>query len=109
MKLDKKTIIQLVVVVACFGGSAWVLLGYFSNARPVVNIPSAGTATGGTGASVNTNQAILPAGSSFDLPASIKKSGLNFTGKQYPKLDPKTDLGVNEKEFIKPVSAKTTE
>ena len=98
--MNKKSIIQAVVIVACFGGAGMVLYnGFFKNS-------SSDLATGvAPVANIANKEPILPFGalSENSLLSAFKKPKFLFGQQDYPKLDPGSDLGINEEELIKPL------
>ena len=85
--MNKKTIIQIVVIVGAFGASAVVLYnGLFKNASQV---PLNGTPTAAS------QDKILPFGDSFNYQfiAELKAKNFIFGAVNYPKVDPTTDIG----------------
>lgn len=101
MNLNKKTIIQLVIIVAAFIAAGIVLYnGFFSNKGPA----SSPTALSGP-ASSQAPQEILPYGESgFDF-SVLSNRPFVFSQIQYPKLDPNSEVGVLPSSMIaSPVS-----
>ena len=94
--MDKKKIIQIVVIVIAFGISALVLYnGFFkSSSKSALEslAPGAGTAS---------TQDILPNGSGLDF-GLLKQQHLRFGLVTYPKLDPKNEVGIPENQLIVP-------
>lgn len=95
--MNKKSIIQIVVIVVCMGASAIVV---YNNFFKKAEIPDSVLNAGAGVPQVPIDQPILPAGSSFDLTA-LKKSPLNFNLITYPKLDYPQDIGVDQMQMIK--------
>lgn len=92
--MNKKTIIQLVVIIGAFLGAGLVLYnGLFKDSiRPTSSSSSMTTAQG--------NQNILPYGDSLDF-SVLDKQNLLYKQMEYPKLDAKNDFGIPEDELIK--------
>ena len=116
--MNKKTIIQIVVITICFGGAGLVLYnGLFkkSGSNPTVTgiAPAAmvGGQSGQSGQSSESNEAVLPYGSlskdAFDK--VLKRQNFRFGRQNYPKLNPDSDLGVREENLIPPIEKKQTE
>jgi hypothetical protein len=122
--MNRKTIIQIVVIVFAFGGSGFVLYnGLFKkNAPPeapplpaIANIPNNPNAPASQTPSPIPGQSA--AGSkapvttlSGDLSTNLKildKNGLQY-GFKYPVLDPNTEIGVELPNLIIPASAATS-
>ena len=89
--MNRKTIIQLVIIIAAFGGAGVVLYnGFFSSPEPDVSV-----STTQSGAVSQSPGAILPYGSSLNLEIFHSKALANFqfTPSTYPKLNPQGDVG----------------
>jgi hypothetical protein len=96
--MNKKLIIQIVVIAVAFGASGFVLYnGFFKNS----GTPAVLSLTGGA-PSTGQDEAILPLGTSLDF-SVLKKQNLQFGNMQYPKLDP-TTVGIPENQLIKPIT-----
>ncbi|MDR3643014.1 MAG: hypothetical protein P4L74_05305 [Candidatus Doudnabacteria bacterium] len=96
MNMSKKTIIQLVIIVAAFGLAGVVLYnGFFSQGSPA-SAPATLVSSG----SPQTPQQILPYGSG-PLDFSVLSSRPFVFGQiQYQKLDPNSEVGVNPAAMI---------
>lgn len=95
--MNKKLIIQIVVIVIAFGASGIVLYnGFFKNGSSQPALGSAQTSAG------DQSQAILPYGSTLDF-SILKKQDLQFGTVQYPKVDPAL-VGIPENQLIKPIA-----
>ncbi len=113
--MNKKTIIQIVVITICFGGAGLVLYnGLFkkSGSNPTVTgIAPAAMGGGQSSQSSESNEAVLPYGSlskdAFDK--VLKRQNFRFGRQNYPKLNPDSDLGVREENLIPPIEKKQTE
>jgi len=105
--MNKKKIIQLIVVAACFGGSGLVLyFGYFKKNTPAVPV-SYNSALGvesmaGQAVTGAATEKILPYGDSLDLNKVIKTNKFEYRVITYPVLDPNTEIGIQPNELIKP-------
>jgi hypothetical protein len=104
--MDRKKIIQLVIIIAAFGGSGIILYnGMFKNASPVIPpVPGLDlSAASGTPTAVTGSQ-ILPYGDKFekkDLDGVLYNRGLVYGTIQYPILDP-AQVGVLPQNLIPP-------
>ena len=94
MELNKKTIIQLVIILVAFGLAGLVLYnGFFNNQSPPA--PSAVTAAAG-----QTPQTILPYGEgSLDF-SVLKSRPFVFNQIQYQTVDPSSEVGVSPYNMI---------
>jgi hypothetical protein len=95
--MDKKKIIEIVIVVVAFGGSAFVLYnGFFKNQA----VPPAAVTAGG---SVPSAAAILPYGSKMDF-APLSPSSPHpfvFGAVSYPALNASSEVGVLPQDLFK--------
>lgn len=122
--MERKKIIQIVVVVACFAGSGVVLYnGFFSKPKintvpvmvPGAGIPgspggapaaagpqaSSGTSGGAPSAVSNGSSALLPyGGQKFDF-SNFEKRKLQFDLVNFPTINTSTDVGVDVPAMIK--------
>ena len=87
MPINKKTIIQIVVIVVAFGGSGLVLYnGYFKNKADSLaavqnsqGVMSGDLGNSGVAATGGSSQQILPYGASLDFDKVFKKRILKFS------------------------------
>jgi hypothetical protein len=93
--LNRKTIIQIVVIIVAFGGSGFVLYNGIFKKSPQVpitlslnGVPAASSMSG------MANEKILPYGQSLDISGVLQKQNLSFGAVTYPKLDPNQKIGV---------------
>lgn len=108
MPINKKTIIQIVVIVVAFGGSGLVLYnGYFKNKADSLaavqnsqGVMSGDLGNSGVAATGGSSQQILPYGASLDFDKVFKKRILNFGLVDYPKLQPQLDVGISETDLV---------
>jgi hypothetical protein len=91
--MNKKTIIEIVISVVAFGGSAFVLYQGLHTAPP----PTAGAVS--TPAVSLGN--ILPFGDNLDF-SILEKQKFQYGATQYKVLDPSQEVGVGVKDLIKP-------
>lgn len=93
--MNKKTIIQLVIIVVAFGAAGVVLYnGFFSGGSPAVNQTGATAST--------TTQDILPYGENLDFSQALNPKRFQYNQLVYPVLDPKNDVGISEQNLITP-------
>ena len=102
--MNKKNLIQIVIICACFAASGIVIYNNFIkkpsySAVIPQNLPSAAVA--------NINEPILPNGNNFDL-SRIKNSKLRFNLVDYPRVEYPIDVGVDEQNLIKPIQLMQT-
>jgi hypothetical protein len=115
--MNKKNIIQIVVVVICFGGAGLVLYnGLFkkgSSSPVATTAPGAQTALPGQTAPTavvgsQNSEVVLPFGplskEAFDK--VLKRQNFRFGRLSYPKLNPDLDLGIQEENLIPPIEKK---
>jgi hypothetical protein len=100
--MNKKTI-QILVIVAAFGGSGWLVYSNFfksPSAGPV--LPGLTTGVGVTASSSSqVSSGLEPSlGGPMDF-TILRKNGLEY-GFRYPKLATTTDIGVELTEILKP-------
>lgn len=109
--MNRKTIIQVVVIVAAFAISGIVIYnGFFSGPSlpPVPVEMLGGTGASSTAGSVADSQNLLPYGSSFDYQKidDLKKRNFQFGIVQYPVLDP-AEVGKDVNTLIQPPAPAT--
>ena len=92
--MNKKLIIQIIIIVAAFGAAGYVLYtGFFGGGGS----PDSGSA--GLVSAAKTPKDILPYGSTLDF--GVLKSGRFVFGQlQYPKLDVGTEIGISKENLI---------
>ncbi len=91
--MNKKQIIQIVIIVGAFIGAGVILYnGFFKNSNDAGVQSLAGQTPGQA-------QAILPKGGSLDFNI-LKKQNLQFNQASYPVLDPKTEIGIPEEALV---------
>ena len=94
--LNKKTIIQLVVIVVAFGAAGLVLYnGMFKSNN------SASVATGSLSSSAQAAEEILPYGGSLNFQVLDPKR-FQYNQITYQKLDPKAEVGISPDSLIVP-------
>lgn len=111
--MNKKQIIQTLIVVGAFGAAGFVLFeGGVFNSTPTPILQSAPpilpSAAGGVGAKagsgsgpVSTGNAILPYGDKLDF-SVIDPSRFDYNQFEFGKVDPKKDIGIDPKDLIIP-------
>jgi hypothetical protein len=105
--LNKKTIIQLVVIVVAFGAAGLVLYnGFFSNnnassSAVVSDVPFQSMST-----STSTSaQSILPYGDTLDFSKVLDSTRFQYNQIDYPQIDPQNDVGISQDSLITPAPA----
>ena len=95
--MDKKTIIQSVIITVCFLGTGIVLFKGFSGGSSS-SLPA-------TNQTLNpgTTEKILPGGDKFDIDTTLGKHKLQFGRYSYPKLDFGSEVGKPETELVSPL------
>jgi hypothetical protein len=96
--MNKKQIIQLVVILLAFGGAGFVLYrgGIF------------GTSSAGIGSTQTlvesgiVSQPLLPYGETLDFKQALDADRFNYNQFEFGKLDPKTEVGIDENLLIVP-------
>jgi hypothetical protein len=89
--MNKKTIIQIVIIVGAFAASGMVLYnGLFKNSTPDLSLSASDGAAG-----AGSNEKILPYGDKLDFKTVLEKQNLQFDIVDYPKLDPQAEVGVD--------------
>ncbi|MBL8029784.1 MAG: hypothetical protein JNN11_00885 [Candidatus Doudnabacteria bacterium] len=94
--MNKKNLIQVLVIVACFAASGIVIYNNFLK-KPA--LPSSQMAPV---SQAQVEAPILPNGSAFDL-APVKNSKLRFNLIEYPRLNFNQDVGLPEDQVLKPL------
>lgn len=106
--MDRKKLIQIVVIVMCLGGSVVVLYrGFFK--KPIVNVlPPAATTVqteGGAGGAFAA-ETILPYGDDLEgeLKRVLSRNNLQYQTVILPKFDP-AEVGISTNDLVKPLPA----
>lgn len=112
--MNKKTIIQVIIIILCFGGAGFVLYnGMFKKNGSTAEVLPATVMNGNNSkeASNLNDREVLPYGPLNDdaFDKVLKKQKFNFGGQNYPKLDPGSDLGVWEDRLVPPLEKKSVE
>jgi len=98
--MNKKTIIQIVVIAGAFLASGIVLYSGFSgNNPPPLGGPAAGVA-------VPTAESLMPYGATFDYQKldDLRSKNFQYGVVRYPKVDVSQDVGLNTlSDLMKPV------
>jgi hypothetical protein len=94
--MNKKTIIQLVIIVVAFGAAGLVLYnGFYGNnnapVQPAGGIPSLPTA-----------QEILPYGKTLDFSKALDPNRFQYNQINYSQLDPQNEVGISQDSLIVP-------
>jgi hypothetical protein len=96
--MNKKNLVQIVIIFACFSASGVVI---YNNFLKKADLPS--ELTGQViKPGVQPDAPILPGGASFDLDV-ISKAKFRFNLLDYPKLKPESEVGVEEQNVLKPL------
>lgn len=92
--MNKKLVIQIIIIVAAFGGAGMVLYnGFFNNKGASVEVSTIGSDSG---------EKVLPYGETLDLTV-LNSRPLQFNTISYPKLEPSQDVGIPESLLIAPL------
>jgi hypothetical protein len=102
--MNKKSIIQIVIIVICFGVAGMVLYNGFFKGPSSDLTTSVNPVSGGA-----KKEPILPFGSLTEssLVNAFKKPKFLFGQQEYPKLEPGFDIGIREEDLIKPLAEPT--
>lgn len=105
--MNKKTI-QILVIVAAFLASGFVLYnGFLKNRSETPSVldtsalPGTATPAASGGSTVTNPSEILPYGTSLDFKKVLDKQPLRFNAFEYPKVNTTTEVGVLEKDLVK--------
>jgi hypothetical protein len=99
MRMNKKTIIQLVIIVVAFGAAGLILYnGFFNNSS---SSPQAGIAGSSQSAS-SSAQGILPYGDTLDFSKTLDSNRFQYNQITYPQLDPQNDVGISPENLVIP-------
>jgi hypothetical protein len=99
--LNKKIIIQIVVIIMAFAGSGLVLYNGMFKKNSSVPLASMSGITQTGISSGATAEKILPYGEALDFKGVLNKQGLSYGALAYPVLDEKQDIGVKQQDMIK--------
>lgn len=97
--MNKKNIIQIIIIFACFAASGIVIYNNFIK-KPSLPLELSQGSNAPQAAQVEAP--ILPNGEVFDL-AEIRNSKFRFNLLDYPKLNYASEVGTNEQDFLKPL------
>jgi hypothetical protein len=101
--MNKKTIIQLIIIVVAFGAAGLILYNGFFNNNSTAS--PAGTA-GVPGSSASTSpQSILPYGGTLDFSKVLDSNRFQYNQIDYPQLDPQNDIGISPENLVTPAPA----
>lgn len=101
--MNKKTIIQIIVIVCAFGAAAVVLYnGFFKNGNQ-----AAFSSVVQNSDSAQKIQQVLPYGNSLDFDLILYQKQLQYHLVDYPKLDPKSEVGIPQSNLITPLTTNT--
>jgi hypothetical protein len=94
--MNKKTMIELVIVVVAFGASGLVLYnGIFSGNNNSALQPANSNST-------SSQEDILPYGSGLNFDDAIKPSQFIYNKMQYPQVD-KSEIGIPPQNLVLPL------
>lgn len=96
--MNKKQIIQIVIVVAALSAAGIVLYnGFHKNSEQ----PALMAALPGSSQTSGSQQikSILPGGTTLDF-SVLTKRNLNYHQATYPKLDPSSEIGILENNLV---------
>jgi hypothetical protein len=102
--MNKKTIIQLVIIVVAFGAAGLVLYnGLFKSGggtiSPLAEVENSSASS--------TSQAILPYGGTLDFSKVLDPNRFQYNEIDYQQLDPQSDVGVPVDNLITPNAVTT--
>ena len=101
--MNKKTIIQLVIIVVAFGAAGLVLYnGLFKSNS---SAPQTGMFGGISQSTSTPAQSILPYGSTLDFSKVLDPNRFQYNQISYPLLDPQNDVGIPPGNLIAPSPA----
>ncbi len=108
--MNKKQIIQTIVIVGAFGASGYVLYSGLYSKKPTPIVPGALTESvaglAPTKAPEISIDKILPYGDSLDFDKVLKKQNQQYGVIDYPKLDPNSEVGISEPQLMKVIPPK---
>ncbi len=112
MVMNKKTIIQLVIISAGFIGTAIVLYnGFFGKSGQQTGISMISNANmAGNSEQADITDAsgkILPYGNTLDFKKVLSRQGLKYGIVKFPKLNETLEVGIEEEALIKPPPKKS--
>jgi hypothetical protein len=94
--MNKKTIIQLVIIIVFFSASGFVLYnGLFKKKTGTLPAQDFLTASGFDATATN----LLPQGGELDFDRVLKKQNLQYGVISFPRLDPK-EVGIPQEQLI---------
>ncbi len=96
--MNKKTIIQIVIIIGAFVASGMVLYnGLFKNGPSDISLSLSDQSI-----AESNSEKILPFGDKLDFKNVLEKQNLQFDIVDYPKLDSQTEVGVDLNNLIAP-------
>lgn len=94
--MNKKVVIQLIIIIGAFTGAGIVLYnGLFKDNSSPVNVVE--------NLSAGSNEKILPYGSKFDFNTDFFKRNFKFNSISYPQVDSQNEVGIPEQSLIAPL------
>ncbi|MBI3231968.1 MAG: hypothetical protein HYZ51_02715 [Candidatus Doudnabacteria bacterium] len=105
--MNRKTIIQIIVIVICFGGSGFVLYNGLFKKQETVITTGGGAVPGSPPAPVSSVASPadpLPFGDNLsgELSRVLKRNGLQFGQIDYPQVSA-SEVGVPTEELVRPL------
>ena len=94
--MNKKTIIQMVIIIVAFGAAGLVLYNGFFNQNN-------GTGSSAVPAQSVTTQNIFPYGETLDFSKALDLNRFQYNQIAYPQLDPQKDVGISQDSLIIPL------
>jgi len=98
--MNKKTIIQLVIIVVAFGAAGVVLYNGFFQGDANNSLQNQGV-----GSASSTSQEILPYGNNLDFSQALNSNRFQYNQTTFPQVDPKKDVGIPVSGLIPPPPA----
>lgn len=93
--MNKKTIIQIVVIVVAFGGAGMVLYNGFGKKTTSSSSDEAVYLSAS-----KSQEKVLPYGETFNLKQVLTKRPFQFAGDVTEKLNPNSEVGIPESSII---------
>jgi hypothetical protein len=103
--MNKKTIIQLVVIVAAFGACGLVLYNGLFKGQSSPSAANMSTPIGFPGVTADINQDILPYGDNLDFSKALDSKRFQYNQIEYQKLNPQNEVGISPDSLITPLPA----
>jgi hypothetical protein len=91
--MNKKTIIQIVIIIVAFGAAGLVLYNGFFNSNNSAGLSAAPVQSA-------TTQNIFPYGETLDFSRALDFNRFQYNQIVYPQLDPQKDVGISQDSLI---------